>query len=423
MDGNTTASATPPTSSNGGARAPWPADATSRVPFWVYCDPELYAREQARIFAGPNWNYVALEAEIRDPGDFKRSFVGDKPVIVTRGSDGAINVLANRCAHRGVQLCQQSLGNTKEFVCPYHQWTYDLSGKLIGVPFRRGYQGNGGMPQDFDMAAHGLARLAVARRHGVVFASFDPAAPPLEDFLGAKMLGFFDRVFDGRALKVLGYSRQRIPSNWKLMVENIKDPYHASLLHVFLVTFGLFRMDQKSAVQMDETGRHAVLVNRKGEQQANAATAEMRAFKADMKLADPTLLQPVREFPGDATVVMQTVWPNLIVQQQSNTLAMRHLVPRGPEAHDLLWTFFGYADDPPEMTERRLRQANLMGPAGYVSIDDSEVMMISQQGLGAYPEASAAIAMGGHGTADADHTITEVALRAFYAHYRKVMEV
>jgi salicylate 5-hydroxylase large subunit len=415
MDGNATTAE--PT------RTSWPKGDVSRVPYWVYRDPAIYAREQARIFAGPNWNYVALEAEVPSAGDFKRSFVGDKPVIVTRGGDGAINVLANRCAHRGVQLCQQSLGNAKEFICPYHQWTYDLEGTLVGVPFRRGYQGNGGMPADFDMGAHGLERLGVARRHGVVFASFDKATPPFEEFLGAKMLGYFDRVFDGRALKVLGYSRQRIPSNWKLMIENIKDPYHASLLHVFLVTFGLFRMDQKSAVQMDEAGRHAVLVNRRGEQQANAATAEMRAFKADLKLNDPTLLQPVREFAGDATVVMQTLWPNLIVQQQSNTLAMRHMVPRGPEAHDLLWTFFGYADDPPEMTERRLRQANLMGPSGYVSVDDSEVMMISQQGFDAAPDALATIAMGGRGTDDADHTITEVALRAFYAHYRRVMEI
>src|SRR4051812_45872768 len=84
LDGNTTAAHTSP---HGGARTPWPADDTARVPFWVYCDPELYAREQARIFTGPNWNYVALEAEVPNPGDFKRSFVGDKPVIVTRGSD------------------------------------------------------------------------------------------------------------------------------------------------------------------------------------------------------------------------------------------------------------------------------------------------------------------------------------------------
>ncbi len=418
MDGNTAAPAAAPA-----ARTPWKAGDFSHVPYWIYRDQDIYAREQARIFAGPNWNYVALESEIPNPGDFKRSFVGDKPVIVTRGSDGAINVLANRCAHRGVQLCQEHLGNAKEFVCPYHQWTYDLQGKLIGIPFRRGHKGNGGMPGDFDMGANGLPKLKVATRHGVIFASFDRAVPPFEDFLGAKMLGYFDRVFDGRPLKVLGYSRQRIPSNWKLMMENIKDPYHASLLHVFLVTFGLFRMDQKSAVQMDDTGRHAVLVNRKGEQAANEATQEMRAFKADMKLADPTLLQPQREFPGDATVVMQTLWPNLIVQQQSNTLAMRQMVPRGPEAHDLLWTFFGYADDPPEMTERRLRQANLMGPAGFVSMDDSEVMMISQQGLDPYPDATAVIEMGGRDTVDADHTITEVALRAFYAHYRQVMEI
>jgi salicylate 5-hydroxylase large subunit len=83
-------------------------------------------------------------------------------------------------------------------------------------------------------------------RNGVIFASFDFAVPPLEDFLGPKMLGYFDRVFDGRELEVLGYMRQRIPCNWKFMFENIKDPYHASVLHVFLITFGLFSLDQRS---------------------------------------------------------------------------------------------------------------------------------------------------------------------------------
>ena len=66
-----------------------------------------------------------------------------------------------------------------------------------------------------------------------------------------------DRVFNGKSLKILGYSRQLIPSNWKLMFENLKDPYHATLLHVFLISFGLFRGDQESASLMDETGRHA----------------------------------------------------------------------------------------------------------------------------------------------------------------------
>ncbi len=401
----------------------WPEDATSRVPFWLYTDPEIYRREQARIFAGPAWSYVALEAELPNPGDFKRSTIGDKPVVVVRDAAGAINVVVNRCAHRGVAFCQHAFGNAKEFVCPYHQWTYDLGGKLLGVPFRRGYQGQGGMPADFAPEEHGLQRLGVARRNGVIFASFDPAAEKLEDYLGPVMLGYFDRVFTGRPLAVLGYMRQRIPSNWKLMFENIKDPYHASLLHVFLVTFGLFRLDQASAVEMDATGRHAVLVSRKGEQATNDATRQMRAFKADFKLNDARLLDPVREFAGDATVVMQTLWPNLIVQQQSNTLAMRQLVTRGPAEFDLVWTFFGYADDSPEMRQRRLRQANLMGPSGYVSIDDSEVMMASQEGIAPYPEAAGLFEMGGRGTQNEAHMVTEGAIRGFYAYYRNVMRL
>src|SRR5262249_44956178 len=171
--------------------------------------------------------------------------------------------------HRSAQFCSGGGGSTSEFICPYHQWTYDLRGNLTGVPFRRGYRGQGGMPADFQLDQHGLQRLSVTRRHGVVFASFSPVAEPLESYLGKTMLEYFERVFAGRELVVLGYLRQRIPSNWKLMFENIKDPYHASLLHVFLVTFGLFRLDQKSAIEMDETGRHAVLVSRRGQQQEN----------------------------------------------------------------------------------------------------------------------------------------------------------
>jgi salicylate 5-hydroxylase large subunit len=205
------------------------------------------------------------------------------------------------------------------------------------------------------------------------------------------------------------------------MFENIKDPYHASLMHVFLVTFGLFRADQTSAVKMDETGRHACLISMKGEQQATADTAEIRNLREDMCLHDARLIDPVREFPGAATVVMQTLWPNLIIQQQSNTLAMRQIVPRGPEAFELSWTFFGYADDTEEMTLKRLRQANLMGPAGLVSADDSEVMKLSQDGVSRYPEAAGVLEMGGRDTEDTDHMVTETAIRAFYAYYRRVM--
>jgi len=399
----------------------WPVAGPSRVPNWIYTDPDIFAREQDRIFQGPNWLYVCLDAEIPNPGDFVRSRLGAREVVAVRGVDGRARVLVNRCAHRSMQFCSANRGTVTEFTCPYHQWTYDLEGKLLGLPFRRGLRGQGGMPEDFRPEDHGLESLAVASRHGVVFASFAQPNETIEDYLGPTMLGWFDRVFSGRALKVLGYQRQRLPSNWKLMFENIKDPYHASLLHVFLVTFGLFRMDQQSAVEMDETGRHAVLVSRRGEQKANDATAQMRAFQENLRLADPRLIDPVREFPGEATVVMQTVWPNLIVQQQSNGLAMRQIVPLDAGNFDLVWTHFGYADDPPEMTERRLRQANLFGPAGLVSADDGEAMVLSQVGIAGNEAAEGLVEMGGRDVADVPHTVTETAIRGFYQHYRAVM--
>ncbi len=400
----------------------WPAEGVSRVPLWLYTDKEIYAEELRRIFEGPSWSYVALEAELPSLGDWRASWVGELPVIVVRSGADAFSVLVNQCAHRGLRVCHRPAGNAQTFQCPYHQWTYRLDGTLAGVPFARGLDGKGGMPADFDRAAHRLRPLSVARRNGVLFASLDASAPPLETFLGAAMLHWFDRVFDGRPLRILGASRQRIPANWKLMFENIKDPYHASLLHVFLVTFGLFRADNPSRTEMDPTGRHSVLVSRRGgDRRASSATREMASFREKLELKDPRLVEVVREFKDEHTVVMQTLWPNLIVQQQANTLATRQLVPRGPESFDLHWTFFAYADDDAAMIERRLRHANLMGPAGFVSIDDSEVMDLAQRGIASSPGGNAVLEMGGRGTGDEDHIVTEAAIRAFYAHYREVM--
>ncbi len=401
----------------------WPAEGTCRIPYWIYSDPEIYAREQERVFGGPSWSYVALEAEIPRPGDFKRTFIGEKPVVVVRGRDGAINAVENRCAHRGVQFCQQHLGNAEEFTCPYHQWTYDLEGNLIRAPLRRGVKGQGGMPADFDLGKHGLRKLKVACRHGVVFASFANELEPFEDYLGPAMLPLFDRVFDGRGLTVLGYSRQLIPANWKLMFENIKDSYHATLLHVFLVSFGLYRVDNPSKMAVDATGRHCAAMSWRGEQKRTADNAEMKSLMENLKLHDPTMLEPVREFE-QYTLVMMTLWPNLIIQQQSNTLAMRQIVTRGPGAFELAWTFFGYAADDEAMTRRRLRQANLMGPSGYVSMDDSEVMKFAQQGVAPYPEAAGVMEMGGRDWREEEpHAVTEFPIRAFYDHYRKVMDL
>ena len=398
----------------------WPAG-NDRVPYWIYTDQENYQREIQRIFQGPTWSYVGLECEIPREGDYKRTTIGDQSVIVVRDAGGRINAMINRCAHRGVELCQQDKGSVTEFMCPYHQWTYDLAGNLLGIPFQRGVKGHGGMPDDFTPEDHGLDTVRVHCRNGGIFATLSDSAPDFETYLGDPILGYYDRIFDGRDLRLLGHSRQRIGGNWKLMLENIKDTHHASLLHVFFVTFGLFRVDNDSSVEMDPSGLHTALSSIRGKQELNDGTAQMKSFHGEMALGDPRLLDTVREFPGDQTVVMQTIWPNLILQQQSNTLATRQIVPKGPNAFELHWTFFGYETDDEEMTARRLRQANLMGPAGLVSIDDGQIIERTQNGILPNPDAQGVVELGGRNTDDADHMVTEVGLRAFYQGYRKVM--
>jgi salicylate 5-hydroxylase large subunit len=432
----------------------WAQAGSSRVPFWAYTDAQLYQRELEKLFYGPHWCYVGLEVEIPNVGDFKLSWVGERQVILVRdrvapkdrATDTGIRVVENRCAHRGVRFCQQPHGNARSFVCPYHQWTYKLNGELAGLPFKDGVQATeadgtacvqGGMPADFDLKANGLTRLRVATLHGLVFATFSEQAEPLADYLGPKILPWLDRIFQGRQLTLLGYNRQRIPGNWKLMMENIKDPYHPGLLHTWFVTFGLWRADQKSRMVMDDHGRHAVMVSRRNDGGENRTVTEgVTSFKANMVLNDARLLDVVPEpwwkvpdpsHPGTEimpTVTMITLFPSLIIQQQVNSLSTRHIVPRGEGEFDFVWTHFGFADDTSEMTQRRLRQANLFGPAGFVSADDGEVIEFSQDGFRQWGEGGRTLCeLGGTGTGGTEHMVTETLIRSMYAYWRKVMEV
>ena len=399
----------------------WTTDREAKVPYWVYSDPDVYATELERIWYGPHWLYCALEAEIPNVGDYKTTTLGQRPVVVVRSAADEVTVVENRCAHRGVKFCQARFGHAKDLLCPYHQWNYDLRGNLTGVPFRRGVKRQGGMPTDFDPKNHGLRRLRSEVVNGLVWATFSEETPPFREYLGERFWKHYTRVYSGRELQVLGYNRQHIPGNWKLMMENIKDPYHASLLHVFFVTFGLFRADQKSAVDIDDTGRHGILISRKGEQVKNEVTSDMRNFQSELKLADPRILDVVQEFPGEETVGMITVFPSVILQQQVNSLTTRQIVPKGPGGFDFHWTHWCYADDTPEMKVRRTRQANLFGPAGFVSADDGEIIEMSQQGFQNAPDSSALVMMGGREIAPTDHMVTETAIRGMYKYWREVM--
>lgn len=401
----------------------WPASGLDRIPDWVYTSQEIYDREVERIFRGKTWNYVGLEAEIPETGDFIRSYVGPTSVVVARDAEGGVNVFENRCAHRAAEFCRKLRGNAEEFVCPYHEWSYDLKGNLAGVPFRRGADGKGGMGPDFRPENHGLRKLNVTTRNGAIFASFRQDVESFEDYLGEEMLTDFDVVFSGRELKVLGHYRHTLNGNWKLYPENLKDPYHATLLHTFLVTFGLLVAGNKSAMIVDPKGCHSTMASAKSDGAVSEDNkSQMRAYRDGMTLEDTRLMDFHPEFDSPWSVTMQVIWPGLIVQREMNTLGVRQIVPTGPNEFTMIWTMFGYADDDEEMTRHRLRQGNLMGPAGFLGLEDNEAIKFVQDGMLDTEEGAHLVALNpAVPTGTSDTLISESAIRSMYQYWRKEM--
>jgi len=403
----------------------WPQQGVSRVPYQVFTDPDLYACEQERIFRGDSWHWMGLEVEIPNPGDFKTQRLGDTPVIMVRDAEGVVRVMVNRCAHRGAVLCVEQRGQTKLFTCAYHNWSFDLDGRLRGVAFRHGIRNQGGLPADFDFAAHGLQRLRVEVLHGLVFATFSAHVAPLTDWLGPRMTAHIARMFQ-RPVRILGRYSQLMHNNWKLYMENVKDTYHASILHVFLTTFGLNRLSMEGGLDISACGGHHLSWSKRATEQMEGteyAQGKMRSMQQDYQLADPRLLQTWPEFPDGVTNAIQGIFPNLVVQQIQNSLALRLMVPQGVDACELHWLLFGYEDDTPEQTERRLMQGNLIGPAGLVSMEDGMIGNWIQRAIARDPEQTAVLEMGGRDVTNQGSRVSEASVRGFWQAYRAMMDL
>lgn len=195
----------------------------------IYRDAEIFEKEMASVF-GKTWVYVAHESEIPSGGDYKTAFIGQQPVIVSRSSDDdSINVMFNRCRHRGSAVCQQEFGNSNFFRCAYHGWTYSSSGRLVGVPFDDGY-GEG-----FDKGAMGLSHVAAVQSYrGFIFATLAGDVEDLESYLGhaRKYLNFIADLGGSEGIELTSHAHKLVyHGNWKLQIENTIDPYHFSFTH------------------------------------------------------------------------------------------------------------------------------------------------------------------------------------------------
>jgi anthranilate 1,2-dioxygenase large subunit len=405
--------------SDSAADLTWPEGVT-RVPYWVFQRQDVYEAEQAGIFQGPSWNYLCLEVELGKPGAFCTVQVGDTPVIVTRDDDGEIYAFENRCAHRGALLTFDDRGETNGFTCVYHAWRYNLQGDLTGVAFKEGVNGKGGMSPSFCLEDHGPRKLRVETIHGLVFGSFSDDVPPIEEYLGDTIVAHIERVLAGRRPVILGRFTQVLPNNWKLYMENVKDSYHASILHLFFTTFEINHLSQRGGIIVDESGGHHVSFSAIDQNAQKVVEYSEQKLRSDSQyqLADPSVLQGFKEFDDDITLQILSIFPTFVLQQIQNAIAVRQIVPRGTEKTDLNWIYLGFEDDSPEQREVRLKQANLVGPAGYISMEDGCVGGFVQRGIAGAAGEYAVIEMGGAEAESSESRVTEASIRGFWKAYR-----
>ena len=189
------------------------------LPQFLYNDPDMFAFDMEAIYR-QSWLNVGFEAELREAGDYIAFMVGHWPVIVVRGRDRELRAFHNSCRHRGSVLCGVGAGNQTRLTCPYHRWTYDLSGKLLAA---------GRMPEDFDKSGHGLGPIHLEVVAGVIFICLADTAPPFEG-LRAKLAPLLAPHNLAHA-KLAHQSVLVEYANWKLVMENARECYHCATGH------------------------------------------------------------------------------------------------------------------------------------------------------------------------------------------------
>jgi p-cumate 2,3-dioxygenase subunit alpha len=360
-----------------------------RVHRSVFTAPHILALEQQRVFE-QCWIYAGHTSEIPQPGDFRARRVAGRSVILVRGSDGVVRVLLNTCTHRGVQVCRESCGNAKTFQCFYHAWTFDNQGRLIGVP------GDDAYSAAFNREELGLAsppRVEIYR--DFIFISFNPSIEPLVDYLaGAK--DYLDLVCDqseaGMEI-VSGTQAYSMRANWKLLVENSMDGYHARTTHQryfeFLIETGVDARTGRG--RLGGIGKslgkgHAVLQT---DPPFGRPIARWTPMFGEAKRAQLEAIyqQMVERFGAEwAYQMTQTsrnllIFPNLIINDIM-AITVRTFFPVAPDYIEI--NAWALAPKDESADNRALRLDNFLtflGPGGFATPDDVEALESCQQGF------------------------------------------
>ncbi len=401
---------------------------SDRIHASLYTDPRIFAEELERIFHA-GWVFVGHDSEIPRSGDYVTRPIGREPVIMVRGTDGGVAVLVNRCMHRGTMLCPAERGSVRTFACPYHGWTYDLSGDLLGVPYPGGYE-------SFDKSAHALTRAPrVASYRGFVFASLSATGPALREHLGAATK-LIDRSCDlapaGEVELTAGWVKHRCAANWKMLPENDSDGYHLGFVHSAL--FKSIRTqyqrvvgDEKSiqAVIRDWGHGHIEIDWSPGYQApfewlGGASGSVVADYVAALERRDGPEVTRRRIMEGPAHAL---IFPNLFLGETNIAIVEPVSVEECVHWHTPM-----FLKGAPQFNGRLLRMAEAgMGPASFLMPEDLIVASRNQAGLHARTVEWLLLARGlSREYVDAEgrvvsHVTDETTNRALWHHYRSVM--
>ena len=352
------------------------------VPAAIFGNPAVYERELRAIF-GRCWVYLAHESEIPEPKDFVLRKIGEDSFIVIRDKDRQVRALFNACKHRGVKVCRTDAGSAGRFVCPYHGWTFDTKGALVGAPLWSQAYGEMSKPEN------GLLSARVESYRGLVFGTLDPEAPPLADYLGG-MTWYLDLIFglNEHGLEMLAApQRVVIDANWKSAAENFAgDDYHLGTLHRSAIEGGAFPVpfeENMNGYHVQAAPGHslslsmAVSADEPGPQFFGAPADLAASFHDGMIGAEKF------EVARRARVFVGNVFPNfsLIAAPVSEDSAMppigmvslRVWQPAGPQKIEIWNWFFAHKNLSPDQKSRVYRAAlGSFSVAGLFEMDDTD---------------------------------------------------
>ncbi len=364
-----------------------PKDGVFRIDRAIYNDPDILEAEYCNIFEA-NWVFLCHEAHVRNPGDYFATHIGRQPVFVVRKRDGTLACYLNACGHRGATLVTARIGNTKQFVCPYHGFCFDTAGKCTAVSAPK----TGWTEQHLNMSQFDLTPISqIDSYRGLVFGSLSADVPSLREHLGAAtaLIDIFVAPAPHELEIVPGFSIYETACNWKIMHENGPDAYHAPVVHNNFAQAVTYRekRENRAGLTRTDTGRLTGRIESASYDLGNGHTAfwhKRRDPEAFPIYAQHDELSK-RFTPSQMEWIVgrgrhMTIFPNLLM----NDLASTHLRTYRPLAvnrmETMIWCI-APVGEPSEMRAARLRKfEDFFLPSGMATPDDVAVAEIGAQG-------------------------------------------